>query len=77
LAVTYAEKRISDDSRRKSWCWRSWSAAISQINRQAQNPLKEINYKTPKEILRTLKLVSVNKIQVSKKRKENSKKRQR
>jgi len=70
LAATYAEKRISDDSRRKSWCWRSWSAAISQINRQAQNPLKEINYKTPKEILRTLKLVSVNKIQVSKKRKK-------
>jgi len=35
LAETYAEKRISDDSRRKSSCWRSWSAAISQINRQA------------------------------------------
>jgi hypothetical protein len=34
LAVTYAEK-ISDDSRRKSLCWQSWSAAISQINRQA------------------------------------------
>jgi len=31
LAVTYAEKRISDDSRRRSSCWRSWSAAISQI----------------------------------------------
>jgi predicted nucleic acid-binding OB-fold protein len=56
LAVTYVEKRIRDTlEERKSWCWRSWSAAISQIKRQAKNPLKEINYKTLKEIMRALK----------------------
>jgi hypothetical protein len=44
LAVTYAEKKISDEnSRRKSSCWRSWSAVIPQINRRnLKNPLKKI-----------------------------------
>jgi hypothetical protein len=56
LAVTYVEKRIRDTlEERKSWCWQSWSAAICQIKRQAKKLLKEINYKTPKEIMRTLK----------------------
>jgi len=51
-------------------CWRSWSAAICKINSQAKNPLKEINYKTPKETVRALKKkVSLNKIQVDKKKK--------
>jgi len=40
---------------KRSLCWRSWSAAISQINRQDENSLKEINYKTPKETVRALK----------------------
>jgi hypothetical protein len=49
LAVTYVEKRIRDTlEERKSWCWRSWSAAISQIKRQAKNPLKEIKLQNPK-----------------------------
>jgi len=43
------------NSQRRSLCWRSWSAAICQINRQAKNLLKEINYKIPKERERTLK----------------------
>jgi len=56
LAVTYVEKRIRDTlEERKPWCWRSWSAAICQIKRQAKKLLKERNYKTPKEIMRALK----------------------
>jgi hypothetical protein len=49
LAVTYVEKRIRDTlEERKSWCWRSWSAAICQIKRQAKKLLKEIKLQNPK-----------------------------
>jgi len=44
LAVTYAENEISHiNSRRRSPCWRSWSAVIPQIKRRnLKNPLKNI-----------------------------------
>lgn len=53
LAVTYAEKEISHaNSRRRSSCWRSWSAVILQINkRNLKNPLKKYNTKPLKKIL--------------------------
>jgi hypothetical protein len=62
-------------------CWRSWSVAVFQINRQVQKPFKrnksqnpsiEIALKTPKEILCTLWKVSVK---VSSKRKKCEKKK--